>query len=281
MAMDHRPGQAARLRSTRRAADHRACAGVLMVALMMVVCLAGSPQVSAADQPSDRGAQAGWMTSIDHAGLRRDTGYFLGYQFAAVAFIGLWPRQTTNYAAADERGWNSWRQHVTHPRWDHDRAVVNYVLHPYWGAAYYTRARSRGLDHGAAFWFSALLSTIFEFGAEAVVEPVSYQDLVVTPLVGTWLGEHLLWPLRQRILARPGAPNWLERMVLLLTDPLGTINLGVDRLSTGQVHLGLLTPFDSRGAPPRLSRMAQGSDPPAPRPLARPGRWGLQLWVEW
>lgn len=76
------------------------------------------------------------------------------------------------------------------PEWDGDKFYFNYLLHPYAGAAYYMSARSCGYNAYQSLLYSALISTVgWEFGIEAFMERPSYQDLFVTPLVGSALGE--------------------------------------------------------------------------------------------
>jgi len=79
---------------------------------------------------------------------------------------------------------------VRNPEWDHDNPIFNYVLHPYAGAAYFMAARSCGFSFWGSMLYSAAISTIgWEFGIEAFMERPSYQDLFVTPIVGSLLGE--------------------------------------------------------------------------------------------
>lgn len=76
------------------------------------------------------------------------------------------------------------------PEWDHDNPIFNYVLHPYAGAAYFMSARSCGFSFWGSMLYSAAISTIgWEFGIEAFMERPSYQDIVVTPVVGSLIGE--------------------------------------------------------------------------------------------
>lgn len=76
------------------------------------------------------------------------------------------------------------------PEWDHDNPVFNYVLHPYAGAAYFMAARSCGFSFWGSMLYSAAISTVgWEFGIEAFMERPSYQDIVITPVVGSILGE--------------------------------------------------------------------------------------------
>lgn len=79
---------------------------------------------------------------------------------------------------------------VLNPEWDHDKFIFNYVLHPYAGAAYFMAARSCGFSFWGSMLYSAAISTIgWEFGIEAFMERPSYQDLFVTPVIGSIFGE--------------------------------------------------------------------------------------------
>lgn len=76
------------------------------------------------------------------------------------------------------------------PEWDHDKFIFNYILHPYAGAVYFTAARTCGFNFWQSLLYSACISTIgWEFGIEACMERPSYQDIFITPLVGSIMGE--------------------------------------------------------------------------------------------
>lgn len=85
-----------------------------------------------------------------------------------------------------------WRDHVLKegPEWDHDKFYFNYILHPYAGAAYFMAARSCGFNFWRSLLYSSLVSTVgWESGIEAFMERPSYQDLFITPLIGSCIGE--------------------------------------------------------------------------------------------
>lgn len=103
---------------------------------------------------------------------------------------------------ADATAWNKtengkvplfkrWWQNVHKgPVWDKDNAIFNYVLHPYAGAAYYMGARSNGFNMWGSFLYTFCISTFFwEYGFEAFNEVPSVEDLIITPVVGTIVGE--------------------------------------------------------------------------------------------
>ena len=85
-----------------------------------------------------------------------------------------------------------WRDHVIKegPEWDHDKFYFNYILHPYAGAVYYKGARSCGFNVWQSLLYCTCISTVgWEFGIEAFMERPSIQDIFITPLVGSLIGE--------------------------------------------------------------------------------------------
>lgn len=85
-----------------------------------------------------------------------------------------------------------WHNHVIKkgPEWDHDNICFNYILHPYAGAAYFMAARSCGFNFWRSMLYGSIVSTIgWEFGIEAFMERPSIQDIFITPIVGSCIGE--------------------------------------------------------------------------------------------
>lgn len=176
-------------------------------------------------------------------GLWRDTRYFLAYQVGAIGVLYAMPESVTGWTDEQKSGYSMsvWWDNVTHPDWDSDDHLINYVAHPYWGAAYYVRARERGYDWRTAFWYSVLLSSTYEFGAEALFEEPSLQDLIVTPVLGSLLGEYFVRvrdDIHDNIAAR-GHRTAKERWVLVLTDPLGGLNRRVRKMMGRDTDLSL------------------------------------------
>jgi hypothetical protein len=175
-----------------------------------------------------------YPTQKDSAGLKRDTAYFMGYQLATVGFLFFMPEGVSGWSeeAKEEYSWQKWWDNVQDPTWDKDDHYINYILHPYWGAAYYVRARDRGYDGEEAFFYSFLMSSMFEFGVEALFEQPSIQDLIVTPLGGLIAGEYF-YRTHKRVRARLAAGaerTWKDQAILIATDPLGMLNRKVDQL---------------------------------------------------
>ena len=75
------------------------------------------------------------------------------------------------------------------PVWDEDHWEINYIGHPYAGSLYYNTIRAQGGNPFQSFVFSAFISTSWEYLFEATAEIPSIQDLIVTPIAGSIIGE--------------------------------------------------------------------------------------------
>ncbi len=206
----------------------------------------------------------------DYDGIRTDTYYFLGYQFFILGILYVLPESVSGWSdeQKEDTTVSTWWENVRNPAWDKDEHYINYILHPYWGGAYYVRATERGFEPWEAFWYSVLLSTLFEFGAEAIFEQPSVQDLFVTPIVGAAWGHYMVkWhdATKARVL-RTGQLRWRDRAVFVATDPLGASNRLVYRV------LGRDTKIRVQ---PYLAHTR--SEAPAGRAPA----WGMRLQLRW
>lgn len=142
---------------------------------------------------------------------------------------------------------------VKSPEIDHDKPLFNYILHPYAGAAYFMSARSCGFSFWQSMLYSACISTIgWEFGIEACMERPSYQDLIITPVAGSALGE--LFYMAKRHIVSHDYTLWgsrvLGNIVVFLVDPVNeVINLfrGSDER---RLHLGRPTSSPSPHSTP-------------------------------
>jgi hypothetical protein len=194
-----------------------------MLPAIFVTALLGSIEATAqSDNPYD---------NRDWAGMRRDLYYLVGWQVVATAIIYNAPFEVSNWSEdeKDNLGLEQWRENVTDLAWDKDHWAVNYVSHPYWGAGYYIRGRERGFGRKESFWIAALYSTVYEFGIESFLEQPSIQDIIVTPVAGAALGLYFE-KVRDRIRSKPTPLSFSDKIKLGLTDPLGALNRGVDRL---------------------------------------------------
>jgi hypothetical protein len=223
-------------------------------------------------------ASTGYTGGADYEGIKRDTYYFLGLQLSIVGALYFMPESVSGWSEQqkEQHRADKWWSNVTDPTWDDDEHYINYVLHPYWGAAYYVRARERGYGARESFWYSVLLSTLYETGVEAMFEPVSIQDFFVTPIVGSWLGEYFMdWrrATHDRI-AKSGEARFRDKALLVATDPLGNAADFVDRRLGRDVEFGVM-PFVIHQTPVPSAAFA-----PRPREL-RGATYGLTLTLRW
>ena len=164
----------------------------------------------------------------DWAGLGQDTELFLLYQVAIVGVIYFLPESVSQWDEEAKGGnpFKKWDNNVSDLRRDTDKWGINYVMHPYFGGTYYVRARNRGFSRNGSFWYAAGMSTLYEYGIEAVFESPSVQDLIFTPVGGAVVGEYFMIG-RQKILnhiAATGEQTAWDSLGLFLTDPIGVIN---------------------------------------------------------
>lgn len=166
--------------------------------------------------------------SYDWKGLWINTGVLAGAYVGTLFVLECLPEDATSWNRAALQSvplFKRWRQHVLEegPEWDHDKFVFNYVLHPYAGAAYFMGARSCGFNFYQSLLYSALVSTVgWEFGIEAFMERPSYQDLFITPLVGSLIGEGF-YHVKRYLVAndyRLLGSSVLGHVVAFLVDPL-------------------------------------------------------------
>lgn len=164
----------------------------------------------------------------DWDGLKEDTLYFGFTQMAVIGLLYVSPKSISGWSAEkkDEYSFEKWRTNIRHVVWDTDQWWINFGLHPYWGGAYYVRAAERGYGPAPSFWYSFMLSTIYEFGAEALFEQPSIQDLVFTPGLGFFVGRYFM-SVREGLKFRAlngEALSGTDRAKLFFTDPLGSVN---------------------------------------------------------
>ncbi|MEN8140770.1 MAG: DUF3943 domain-containing protein [Thermodesulfobacteriota bacterium] len=160
--------------------------------------------------------------------LGEDALYFLVPAFAVLGTLYIMPEDISNWNK-DEITWehskDNWSENVSHWRWDEDDALINYVGHPYFGSTYYIYARHYGYSRTESFWFSFTVSFFYEFALEAWAEPISIQDMIFTPVLGTILGEALL-PLEHKIKQNNKkvlGSRTIGAVSLFLIDPFGHI----------------------------------------------------------
>jgi hypothetical protein len=168
--------------------------------------------------------------SPDWNGIWRDTAIMFGAQTLAVSVLYVMPENVSGWSdEKKEEQFKNYPEHFTNPVIDDDKLYLNYILHPYWGAAYYIRGRERGLGRVPSLVYSALLSAMYEFGIECIFEYPSIQDLIVTPVGGALVGALIFEPWRDSI-RRKNELHWYDHAALVLTDPIGVLSRGIETL---------------------------------------------------
>lgn len=170
------------------------------------------------------------------------TGAFVSTLFV----LELLPEDATAWnrrELASKPFYKRWVDNVFHlnPEVDHDNLVFNYILHPYAGAVYFMSARSCGFNFFQSMLYSALISSVeWEFGIEACMERPSYQDLIITPMVGSLFGE-LFYHAKRHIVNHDYTlcgSRFFGNVVVFLVDPVNeVINLFRGSYER-QLHLG-------------------------------------------
>ncbi|NDV97049.1 DUF3943 domain-containing protein [Dysgonomonas sp. 521] len=162
--------------------------------------------------------------------LALNSGVLYGAGFLALGVLYALPENATAWNKSETihtppfKRW--WRNVKKGPVVDKDNFIFNYVLHPYGGAAYYMGARSQGFNILYSALYATGVSTIFwEYGIEAFMEIPSLQDLIITPIAGTLMGEGF-YILKRHIVANDyrlfGSPV-LGNIVAYLIDPVNEV----------------------------------------------------------
>jgi hypothetical protein len=143
-------------------------------------------------------------------------------EIVLLAVTAALPKSWTGWSAtfvqdgADNLG-EAW---TNPPVMDDDGWFHNYVGHPYGGSLYYNSVRSQGASVPESFLTSLVLSTQWEYIFEAVAERPSIQDLVITPVVGSALGE-LIHSMTTRM--RQNGTTAFEKIFIAVLNPAGAI----------------------------------------------------------
>jgi hypothetical protein len=148
-----------------------------------------------------------------------------GAELALLGITATLPKTWTGWSPHFVRdGANHFKEAWTGPPIvDTDWWFHNYIGHPYGGSIYYNSVRSQGATVRQSFFMSMLLSTQWEYVFEAVAERPSIQDLVITPVVGSLLGEAIH---RTTARMRRNGTNVFEKVFITLLNPAGAIASG-------------------------------------------------------
>ena len=114
------------------------------------------------------------------------------------------------------------REHLTDSRWviDNDQFSVNQFLHPYSGSIYFGLARSAGLSFWESSLYSVAGSFLWEIGGEKTSPSIN--DMITTPIGGTFLGEPFFRMANLLLESSDGRPGfWRELGAAIISPPTG------------------------------------------------------------
>ncbi len=168
--------------------------------------------------------------SAETRALVEDAAYTQVVLISAIGILVVLPESVSNWDLEELQKKSlgeRWQEHVTtKPVWDVDDWAINYIGHPISGAVYYTMARNDGMNIFESALFSTVMSTFFwEYGYEAFAEIPSIQDLIVTPLLGSFLGEglHTLEGMLDKNQGVIWGSKGLGSFSYFLLDPMGNV----------------------------------------------------------
>lgn len=159
-----------------------------------------------------------------------NTGLCFGASLLDFAFLWSLPEESTQWDKDQMRKEGMIKQWTTHleagPVWDEDGFFFNWITHPWAGAVYYMNARGSGFKRWESFVYSTLMSTLFwEFGVENFIEIPSWQDLLITPIIGSLIGEvFFIW--KGKIIRNERNilnSYFLGRVTLFVMDPFNEL----------------------------------------------------------
>ncbi|MCJ7764395.1 MAG: DUF3943 domain-containing protein [Thiovulaceae bacterium] len=169
--------------------------------------------------------------------LIEDSIYLQVVMISAVGVLAVMPKRISGWDITklqEKSLQDRWQEHVQKkPVWDKDHWSINYIGHPVAGAIYYTIARNDGMSVFESAAYSTLTSTFFwEYGYEAFAEVPSIQDLIVTPLFGSFLGEGMY--VLEGKLDKNGGMIWgsalLGNISYFFLNPMGNMANGMSAI---------------------------------------------------
>jgi hypothetical protein len=160
-------------------------------------------------EPNDRMFFKGWVL-------------ITGVEVALLAVTASLPKSWTGWSSTFvQDGLGNLRNAYTGPPvWDTDHWFHNYIGHPYGGSVYYNTVRCQGAKKGQSFLFSMALSLQWEYFFEAFAEQPSIQDLFITPVFGSLLGEFVH---RVTVSLKKNGTSFGEKVIITILNPTSVV----------------------------------------------------------
>jgi hypothetical protein len=187
--------------------------------------------------PELKTALAGLQPDSDEAPAKPEEKHpwTAGFEVAAVNIgVWLWDRYVANLDYS-HISWKSIQYNFSHGFiWDLDSLSLGFFAHPYHGSIFFNAARTNGLTFWESIPYAAGGYLVWGFIFEN--DQPSYNDLLITTMGGTFLGEtfYRISSLILNDIARSGGAAWRE-VLAALVDPAR----GANRLGRGESGRGL------------------------------------------
>lgn len=169
-------------------------------------------------------------TSKDFRKLGINTSMYFGVVVISFGILWTMPESKTGWDKQNMKTngiFSKWNENVeAGPVWDGDSWTINYLAHPYVGSVYYITARGCGFSIMESFVYGVVMSTFFwEYGVEACAQIPSLQDLFITPIVGSAIGEGFFYAKKSILKHDRKVLNsrFLGGVTLLVIDPFNTV----------------------------------------------------------
>lgn len=202
--------------------------------MLLVTAARGKEGIELTNKFEYRDPKTGKTLSFDEARevARKDKsrlGNFWKASLNVAVVLGIgqvwyWTNQEFNSVDWEyEFDWVSYRQKLLTfeaVKMDSNNFDTNAVSHPFAGFFYFTGARTLGFSFLESFLFSFTGSLIWEYVGE-FKEKVSINDIVVTPVAGSVMGE-VAFRLSEFLLKSGG--SFMKTALGILVDPFGAIN---------------------------------------------------------
>lgn len=120
------------------------------------------------------------------------------------------------------------------PVWDSDDIQWNYFVHPGMGSFSYLAYRNRRGHWAEAFAGAALNSAIYEYLIAGATQQPSFNDLIVTPILGSVLGEGI-YQVKKRML-KDHRLTLFEKIFITASDPFEAFYYGFNYKKMLQVN---------------------------------------------
>lgn len=148
---------------------------------------------------------------------------FLTLTGLSIVGAGVYAFAPSSFVGGNKEGqWNDAWEHFKRawtkpPVWDKDPASVNYLGHPWFGSLFYLSQRNYEESPLRSFLFSVFMSTAFEYFVESWSERPSINDLIVTPVVGSILGEAIYLATKEM---RKDGFTTAEKIIVTVINPM-------------------------------------------------------------